>query len=336
MKLLILGGTVFLGRHIVEDALARGHEVTIFSRGQRNPDLFPEVEKLRGDRDGGLAILAGRRWDAVIDTSAYFPRLARASAEALKDAVDRYVFISTISVYPEYSQIGIDESAPVGKIADETVEEVTGETYGPLKALCEQAVEAALPGRAIIIRPGLIVGPHDQTNRFTYWPSRVARGGDVLVPRSLDWQTQIIDVRDLAAWSVTMAESGAPGIYNATGPDYRLTFGDIFETSRTVAESDARPVVIPEDFLLAAPVGPWMELPLWMPDKPEMAGFSAINCARAIAAGLTFRPLADTVRDTLAWDRTLPADAERRAGLKPEREAELLRDWGAREGATAP
>jgi 2'-hydroxyisoflavone reductase len=337
MKLLVLGGTVFLGRAIVEDALRRGHEVTLFNRGQRNPDLFPEAEKLHGDRDGGLGILAGRRWEAVIDTSAYFPRLARASAEALKDAVDRYVFISTISVYADFTQVGMDENAPVGTLEDETVEQVTGETYGPLKALCEQAVEAALPGRAIIIRPGLIVGPHDQSNRFTYWPTRIARGGDVLVPRSLDWQTQIIDVRDLAAWSVTMAETGALGVYNATGPDHRLTMGDVFETSRAVAGSDARPVVIPEEFLLAAGVGPWMELPLWMPEKPELAGFSAVNCARAYAAGLTFRPLAETVRDTLAWDRTLPADAERRAGLKPERETELLQAWREKEaGETAP
>jgi 2'-hydroxyisoflavone reductase len=330
MKLLVLGGTMFLGRHVVEDALARGHEVTLFNRGQRNPDLFPEVEKLRGDRGGDLSALAGRRWDAVIDTSAYFPRVARASAEALKDAVGRYVFISTISVYADFGRVGIDEDAPVGTIADETIEEVGGENYGPLKALCERAVEETLPGRAIIIRPGLIVGPHDPTNRFTYWPSRVARGGDVLVPRSLDWQTQFIDARDLAAWSVTMAESGAAGVYNATGPDYRLTIGDVFETSRAVAGSDARPVVVPEDFLLEQGVGPWMELPLWVPDRPEMAGFSAVSIDHALAAGLTFRPLADTVRDTLAWDRSLPPDAERRAGLKPEREAELLRAWAAR------
>ncbi|HEY8599627.1 MAG TPA: NAD-dependent epimerase/dehydratase family protein [Thermomicrobiales bacterium] len=331
MKLLILGGTKFLGRHAVDAALARGHEVTIFTRGQTNPALFPEIERLHGDRDGGLGVLTGRRWDAVIDTSAYVPRLARASAEALRDAVERYVFISTISVYPEFSKVGITEDDPVGTMEDETIEEVGGRYYGPLKALCERAVREVLPDKTIIIRPGLIVGPHDPTNRFTYWPTRVTRGGDVLVPRSLDWPTQIIDARDLGAWAVTMAESGAPGVYNATGPDYPLTFGEVFNTCRDVAQSDARPIIVSEEFLSAAKVGPWMELPLWIPDTPENAGFSAVDCRRALAAGLTFRPLDETVRDTLAWDRSLPAEAKRVAGLAPEREAELLRTWQAQQ-----
>lgn len=331
MQLLILGGTKFLGRHAVEVALARGHEVTIFTRGQLNPDLFPEIERLRGDRDGGLGVLAGRRWDAVIDTSAYVPRLARAAAEALRDAVERYVFISTISVYPEFSKVGITEDDPVGTMEDETIEEIGGQYYGPLKALCERAIQETMPDKTIIIRPGLIVGPHDPTNRFTYWPTRVARGGDVLVPRSLDWPTQIIDVRDLAAWAVTMAESGAVGVYNATGPDYPLTFGEVFDACREVAQSDAQPVIVSEEFLLASKVGPWMELPLWLPGAPENAGFSAIDFRRALAAGLTFRPLAETVRDTLTWDRSLPADATRVAGLAPEREAELLQNWQAQQ-----
>ena len=333
MRLLVLGGTKFLGRHIIAAALARDHEVTIFTRGRLTPDLPPQVEWLRGDRDGDLGALAGRRWEAVIDTSGYVPRIARASAEALRGAVGRYVFISTISVYPEFSRVGIDERAPVGTLDDETVEEVSGATYGPFKALCERAIEETLPGRAIIIRPGLIVGPYDPTGRFTYWPTRVARGGDVLVPRSLDWPTQIIDARDLAAWSVTMAEGGAPGIYNATGPNYTLTFGEVFEACRAAAGGDARPVVVPEEFLLENEVAPWMELPLWIPDTLEHAGFAAVDCRRAIAAGLTFRPLPETVRDTLAWDRTLPPGAERGAGLSAEREAELLRAWAARGGS---
>jgi 2'-hydroxyisoflavone reductase len=331
MKLLILGGTKFLGRHAVDAALARGHEVTIFTRGQINPDLFPEIERLRGDRDGGLGVLAGRTWDAVIDTSAYFPRLARASAEVLRDAVERYVFISTISVYPEFSKVGITEDDPVGTMEDETIEEIGGKYYGPLKALCERAVQEVMGDKAIIIRPGLIVGPHDPTNRFTYWPTRVARGGDVLVARSLDWSTQIIDARDLGAWAVTMAESGATGVYNATGPDYPLTFGDVFAACQDVAQGDAQPVIVSEEFLLGEKVGPWMELPLWFPNTPEYAGFAAIDCRRAFAAGLTFRPLAETVRDTLAWDRTLSADAPRPAGLDPAREAELLARWQAQQ-----
>ena len=331
MKLLILGGTAFLGRHIVEYARERGHEVTLFNRGQRNPDLFPEVERLRGDRDGGLGALDGRRWDAVIDTSGYFPRLVRDAAETLADKVDRYIFISTISVFGDYSQLEMAEDGPLGTIADPTVEEVTGETYGPLKALCEAAAEAALPGRTLIIRPGLIVGPHDQSDRFTYWPTRVARGGEVLVPRSLDREIQIVDVRDLAGWTVRMAEARATGIYNATGPERRPTMGELFDTCRQVAGAEVTPVVVPEAFLLEREVGPWMEVPLWMPDRPEMAGFFAIDCRKAFAAGLTFRPLAETVRDTLAWDRARPADAPRRAGLAPEKEAALLREW--REGA---
>lgn len=330
MKLLILGGTVFLGRHIVEYARERGHEVTIFTRGQRNPDLFPEVERLRGNRDGDLGLLAGRRWDAVIDTSGYFPRVVRASAEQLANQADRYIFISTISVFSDYSKVGMAEDGPIGTIADPTVEEVTGESYGPLKALCEQAVQEAFPGRALIIRPGLIVGPHDQSDRFTYWPTRLARGGEVLVPRTLDREIQVIDVRDLAAWTVRMAEEGTTGVYNATGPDRALTMRELFDTGRAVAGSDATPVAIPEDFLLERNVGPWMEVPLWMPDRPEMAGFFGIDCRRAFAAGLTFRPLAETVRDTLDWDRARPADTPRRAGLAPEREAELLREWGER------
>ena len=329
MKLLVLGGTKFLGRHAVDAALARGHEVTIFTRGRINPDLFPEIERLRGDRDGGLGVLAGRSWDAVIDTSAYVPRLARASAEALRDAVERYVFISTISVYPEFSKVGITEDDPVGTMEDETIEEIGGQFYGPLKALCERAVQETMPGKAIIIRPGLIVGPHNPTNRFTYWPTRVARGGEVLVPRSFDWPTQIIDARDLGAWAVTMAESGAPGVYNATGPERPLTFGEVFAACRDVAQSDAHPVIVSEEFLLVSKVGPWMELPLWIPDAPENAGFAAIDCRRALAAGLTFRPLAETVRDTLAWDRALPGDAPRSAGLEQAREAELLERWQA-------
>lgn len=334
MRLLILGGTAFLGRHLAGQALARGHAVSLFTRGQRNPDLFPEAEHLRGDRDGDLAALAGRRWDAVIDTSGYVPRLVRASAELLADAVDRYIFISTISVYADYSRVGIAEDGPTGTLADPTVEEVTGETYGPLKAACERAVEAALPGRALIIRPGLIVGPHDQSDRFTYWPTRIARGGPVLVPRSLDRPIQLSDVRDLAAWTLRLAEAGATGTYNATGPDRDLTMREVFEACRVVAGpgNDAAPVVVAEEFLLERGVGPWLELPLWMPDRPENTGFFAIDCRKAFAVGLTFRPLAETARDTLAWDRSRPADAPRRAGLAPEREVALLREWEERGG----
>ena len=325
MKLLMLGGTVFLGRHLVEAAQARGHAVTLFNRGQHNADLFPDVEKLRGDRKENLAALQGRSFDAVIDTCGFMPRVVRASAELLAEAVDHYTFISSISVYADVSVVGIDESAPVGKLADETVEEVTNDAYGPLKALCEQAAERAMPGRVLSIRPGLIVGPHDPTDRFTYWPHRVAEGGEVLAPGRPERQVQCIDVRDLAEWTLRMVEARHTGVYNATGPDYPLTMGQVLEECQRQSGSDARFTWVDEQRLLAAGAGPWIELPLWIPeDDPEHRGFAAINCSKAFAAGLTFRPLAETVRDTLAWDATRPADVERRAGLKPEREAHYL------------
>lgn len=327
MKLLVLGGTVFLGRHIVAEALAHGHKVTLFNRGQHNPDLFPEVEKLRGNRNGNLETLKGRRWDAVIDTCGYIPRLVRASAELLAQSVEHYTFISSISVYADFSAPGLNENAPVGKLQDEAVEEITGETYGPLKALCEQAMENAMPGRALIIRPGLIVGPHDPTDRFTYWPYRVAQGGGVLAPGHPDRPVQIIDVRDLAKWIMRMVEAGKTGTYNATGPDYTLTIGHLLETCRSVSRSNATFMWVDEGFLLAVGVQPWMELPLWIPDTEEYRGFSAVNCTKAISDGLSFRPLAETIQDTLAWVTTRPSDTPWRAGLKRERERELLQQW---------
>lgn len=327
VKILILGGTVFLGRHLVDAALARGHEVTLFNRGQHNADLYPQVEKLRGDRNGNLDALKGRRWDAVIDTSGYVPRIVRESAELLANATNHYTFISTISVFADFSTPGLNEESLTGKLEDETVEAVSGETYGPLKALCEQAAEQAMPGRVLTIRPGLIVGPYDPTDRFTYWPHRVARGGEVLAPGNPEKQVQFIDARDLAEWNIRMIEAGKTGIYNATGPDYALSMGKTLDECKAVSGSDARFTWVPEQFLLERDVQPWMELPLWLPEEGDHAGMHSVDCSKAFAAGFTFRPLAQTVRDTLAWDATRPADHEWRAGMKPEREAELLREW---------
>ena len=330
MELLILGGTVFLGRHLVDAALARGHAVTLFNRGQHNPELHPAVEKLRGDRSSDLSALRGRRWDAVIDTCGYVPRVVRAAAELLSGAVERYVFISSISVYPHFRRAGIDESAPVGELADPTVEQVDGETYGPLKALCEQAAEAALPGRVLAIRPGLIVGPHDPTDRFTYWPQRVARGGEVLAPGRPGRHVQIIDARDLAEWTLRMVESGQAGVFNATGPGYRLTMERLLAVCDEVGGGSARITWLSESFLAEQQVGSWIELPLWVPESdPDTLGFSDVDCSKAIAAGLTFRDLAATVRDTLDWDATRPPDREWRAGLAADREMELLARWHA-------
>jgi 2'-hydroxyisoflavone reductase len=291
------------------------------------------VEKLRGDRraEGGLDTLRGRMWDVVVDTCGYIPREVNASAQLLAGAVERYIFISTESVYADFRTAGIDESYPTGTLADESVEEVTGETYGPLKVLCERAAEAALPGRTLVIRPGLIVGPHDPTDRFSYWPARIARGGEMLAPARPGYPVQFIDVRDLAEWTVTMAERRATGTFNVDGLPNTITLGAVLEASRAESQSDTRVTWVSESFLLENKVAPWSELPLWIPEGDgEATGFSAISIRKALDAGLTLRPLADTVRDTLAWLATRPARHEWRAGLNPEREAELLQAWRAR------
>ena len=325
MRILIIGGTVFLGRHLVESALARNHEVTIFHRGKSNPGLFPQVETILGDREKDIEKLRGQIWDTVIDTSGYFPRIVRLSAQVLEPNVSRYVFISSVSVYQDFSKVGINESDPVAKIQDETVEKITGETYGALKALCEETVRDIYGlDRSLIIRPGLIVGPHDPTDRFTYWPVRVARGGDVLVPDQPEAPVQIIDARDLADWIIRLIEQHGSGTYNATGPDYELTLGKLLEVSKQVSGSDARFRWAGVDFLNQNQIAPWSDLPVWVPDDEESAGFSRVDVSKAIQAGLTFRPLEETVRDTLEWAQSRPADHKWGAGLATEREAEVL------------
>jgi 2'-hydroxyisoflavone reductase len=328
MRLLILGGTIFLGRHLAEQALARGHTLTLFNRGQHGPDLFPQAEHLRGDRKSDLAALESRTWDAVIDTCGYIPRDVRASAGLLASRVDHYTFISTISVYPTYEKIGTAEGDPVGTLADPTVDEVTGDTYGPLKALCEQAAEEAMPGRVLTVRPGLIVGPNDPTDRFTYWPWRIARGGPFLAPEHPGYLVQYIDVRDLAAWTLSMVEAGRTGIYNATGPVAPQPLGELLDACAEAAGTRLEPVWASAAFLEEGGVQPWVELPLWLPDTPEYAGFSQVSIAKALAEGLTFRPTVTTCADTLAWARTRPLDQQWRAGLAPEKEAELLAKLG--------
>jgi 2'-hydroxyisoflavone reductase len=346
MKLLILGGTKFLGRHLVETALARGHEVTLFNRGQLNPELFPEVEKLRGERDGGLDALRGRRWDAAVDTSGQHPRAVRDSARLLADSVEHYTFISSLSAYADTSVPGVDESHPVATVTDEQLREAESltqteltaapffwEIYGALKALCERAAEGEMPGRVLNVRAGLIVGPYDSTDRFTYWPRRVAEGGEVLAPGDPARQVQFIGARDLSEWVLDMAESRRAGTFNAAGPDYVLTMGRLLEQCRAGTGGDARFVWADEDFLLEAGVGPWIDLPLWIPESnDDKRYFLALNVERAVAAGLRFRTPAETARDTLAWDLTRPPDTERRAGLSREREREVLAAWHARAG----
>ena len=324
MDLLILGGTRFLGRHLVEAALGDGHTVTLFNRGLSGPDLFPEVESIKGDREGDLSALRGRRWDAVIDTCGYVPRIVRASAGLLADTVDHYTFVSSISVYADDIGPGADEGAPMEVLEDPTVEEITGETYGGLKALCERAAEEEMPGRVLNVRPGLISGPHDPTDRFTYWPRRVAAGGEVLAPDRPERQVQYIDVRDLAAWMVKMSAEQQTGTYNATGPAHELRMGKFLEECEAVGGGDTKIVWVSEEFLEENGVEPFTEMPLWVPR--EYAGMLAVDCGRAVAAGLAFRPVSETIRDVLEWDRTR-ADADLAAGLEPERERELLSAW---------
>ncbi|HEX5840118.1 MAG TPA: SDR family oxidoreductase [Anaerolineales bacterium] len=324
MKILIIGGTKFLGRHLVDAARAAGHEVTLFNRGKTNPALFSDVETITGDREHDMDKLSGREWDAVIDVAGYLPRIVRRSAEALKDSVRRYVFISSISVYADNRKVGIDESYPVGKLQDESVEEITGETYGPLKALAEKAVQDMYGDRAIIVRPGLIVGPYDPTDRFTYWPMRVKRGGDVITPDKPQTPIQIIDVRDLSGFIIRLVEDNASGVYNATGPDRELMMGEFLDACKRVAGSVAAFHWASVEFLAEHGVQPWSDMPVWIPDTEEDAGFSRIDVSRAIGAGLTFRPLEDSIRDTIAWAETRPENHEWRAGLNPDKERILL------------
>lgn len=320
MKLLVLGGTKFLGRATVDSALERGHEVTLFNRGETNPELFPEVEKLRGDRTEDLSVLDGRRWDAVVDPSGYFPHVVRRSAEALKESVARYLFVSSVSVYASFRE-GPDEDSPRGELGDMPADEMLPEyeNYGPLKALSEDAVWDVFGARATIVRPGLIVGPNDPTGRFTYWPHRVARGGEVLVPGPPERDVQFVDVRDLGRWIVELLERDEGGAFNASRAG--VPWAEVIESARSVTGADATPVWIPDDFLTSHEVGEWMELPMWLAD-PEWVGMNQADVSRAEAAGLTHRPLEETMTGALEEAETTDA-----AGMKPERERELIEAW---------
>ena len=339
MKLLILGGTRFLGPAVVEHALDRGHSVTLFNRGKSNPQMFPELEKLKGDRDpdkgAGLKALRNRKWDAVVDTSGFFPRMVRASSELLAESVGQYVFVSSLSVYAETAKIGIDETDPVATMDDPTLETFGDEFqyYGPLKALCEQAAEAAMPGRATSVRPGLIVGYRDSVPRFTYWPVRVERGGEVLSPGTPDDPVQYIDVRDLAAFIVHAIENKATGVFNTNGPTEAATsIGEVLHGCKAVTGGSATFTWVDAEFLEKQEVQPWAHMPLWIPPTGEYAGFHRMNCGKAIAAGLTTRPLAETVRESLAWFHEWPEGEPFpwRGGIEPEREREVLAAWHAR------
>ncbi len=332
MSILILGGTRFLGPAIVEAARKNGHTLTLFNRGKSHPGLYPDLENLIGDRDGNLKALEGRRFDAVVDTSGYVPRVVRDSATLLKTS-GQYIFISTISVYSDGKTPDQDETGPVGKLDDPTVEKVTGETYGPLKALCEQAAEAAVPGKATVIRPGLIVGPEDPTDRYTYWPVRVARGGEVLAPGAPDDPVQYIDVRDLGEFTVRAIEQRYFGTYNAVCPP--MGMGKMLDACNKTGGGKARFTWVEAGFLDEQKVAAWSDMPVWIPPTGDEAGFSRFSSARAVKLGLGFRDAVDTARATLEWYRTEPQDrqAKLKAGLTAEREAEVLAAWHAKQPA---
>lgn len=314
MRLLVLGGTRFLGRAFVDAALAGGHEVTLFNRGRTNPELFPEVQRLQGDRTADLSALAGGRWDAVVDVAAYHPRVARLSAETLHDAVGRYLFVSSVSVYADQS-LPQDEDAAVLALADP--DDVSDDSYGARKAACEAEVVRLFGARATIVRPGLIVGPHDSTDRFSYWPKRIARGGTVLAPGRPDDPLQFVDVRDLAAFLLRLLEDDREGTFNATGPS--VPFESLLEECRRVTGADAEFVWVPSERLLELGLDPWMGVPLWIA-APGWEAANRVPIDRALAAGLEFRPLEETILAALA-DRT-PLALE--VGLSAELEAELL------------
>jgi 2'-hydroxyisoflavone reductase len=341
LRILFIGGTGFIGPHMVRRAQARGHSVTLFNRGRTNPHLFPDVEKLVGDRDGGLDVLRGGSWDAVIDTSGYIPRVVRDSAELLRETVHRYLFISTGDVYADFEKIGLDEDYTLDTMEDPTIED-PGRFYGPLKVLCERAVLETYPDRCTILRPGWIIGAGDYNSISPYWPMRIHHGGTVLAPGDPTDPVQIIDPHDLAAFVIKILEEDINGIYNTVGPASPLTMAELLYGIRAVTDSSVDFTWVPADFLRSMDVAAMTDLPIWFPPlddyptpapfEPGAKGFHQMSGARAIAAGLSFRPLAETARDVI--DEYLSRDEDwsstpRRFGLSLDREAEVLAAWRA-------
>lgn len=334
LRVLIFGGTGFLGPHFVEALQAGGHQITLFNRGRTNPGLFSSLETLIGDRDGKLDALKGREWDVVIDDSGYVPRHVKLTADLLRDRIRHYIFVSSISVYGTFPKPGLDEDDAVAQPPDPKVEEVNGETYAGLKAGCEQVIESTYGSRATIVRPHIVVGPGDSTDRFTYWVARVARGGQVLAPGSAQDPLQYIDVRDLAAFMRLCAEERPPGRFNACTPPGAHTIGELMETGKRVSGSNATFVWADADFIQQQELRQKGEIPLWLPTTGPVAGASLVSSARAVEHGLRFRDLATSVRDTLDWNNQRPAEQRQKlaVGMTPEREAELLKLVAAKKG----
>ena len=330
LNILILGGTGFLGPHTVRAAMLRGHKVTLFNRGRSNPNLFQQLETIIGDRNtADIKRLSNRKWDAVIDTSAYFPRSVNMAMNVLKENVEQYLFVSTISVYANWPKPGMDESTPVGTIEDKTTEKVTGSTYGPLKALCEQAAEKHMQGKVSVIRPGLIVGPGDKTDRFTYWPIRIKKGGEVLAPGDGNDFVQYIDVRDLGEWMVHCLEHQVTGTFNAQIKGGDITIKQLLETCVNTLNPQTKLVWVPTEFLEKHEVSPWQEMPVWLPPKDNYKGAGTMSSAKAYANGLKQRPIETVVTDCYKWFITLPSKRQTslRAGISVEKEAKVLKAW---------
>jgi nucleoside-diphosphate-sugar epimerase len=329
LKVLIFGGTGFIGPHFVRELRDGGHKLTLFNRGKRNPGLFPDVETLLGDRNeaSSVDLLRGREWDVVVDDSGYFPRQVRASVDALKDHVQHYIYVSSISAYADLTPAGIDEDYKLAPLEDPDAKEITEKNYGGLKAACEQIVEQTFGTRQAVIRPSYIVGPGDHTDRFTYWPWRFARGGEMFAPGTPEDPMQFIDVRDLAEFTRRCVEQRIAGRYNLCNPPGAVTMGDVLEASKHVTQANTKIRWAPLKFLEDNKLLDSGELTTWSPPTGEFAGASLVSSARAVAKGLRFRSVDTTVRDLLAWHDQRPAEQKQklRAGLTPEREAELLK-----------
>ena len=347
LEILVLGGTGLIGPPMVEYALARGHNLTLFNRGKTNSHLFPDVERIKGDRNDDIsalekAVADGRRWDVVIDNTASIPRWVSESAGLLSGAADLYLYTSSISAYADSSVPGADETAAVGQISSEdealvkTTKDITGENYGPLKARCEEEARKAFPGKAIVVRPGLIVGPGDYSDRFSYWPIRIFSGGEVMAPGNPDDPVQFIDCRDLGEWYIRLVEAKAVNTYNGVGPRSPMSIAGMLYGIRAAVDNEISFTWVDAEFLEKHEVQPWMEMTVWVPPVGEYAGFSSSSIQRALDAGLSFRPLADTANATMDYWNSLPEErrAKPKAGLSAEKEKKVLAAWHAREPAT--
>ncbi len=340
MKILIIGGTKFLGHHLTKESLSKGHQVTLFNRGVSNPELFPEAVKLRGDREKDLKILENRQWDAVIDTCGYLPNVVKKSAELLTNNVSHYTFISSISVYTQFYSSKTSENSPVCKITEDELFQAAkiptdgglnptmyDSFYPGLKASCEKTVEELFPGKTFIPRPGLIVGPYDYEGRFEYWCKRISEGGDVLCPDQLDRRKiKFIDCRDLTKWIVSMIESKETGIYNTTGPEENLTLKMFFDECKRVSGGDAKFIEASDEFLIKSRINSWRDFPYWIPMNDEnFKGVFDVKNDKAILKGLTFRPISETIKDTISWLASKKYSSETKVGLARTQELKLIK-----------